>query len=276
VFNAYFAVFPWPALPVDAVGFDLGCGSGRWARFVAPRVRTLHCIDASGRAIEVARMNLATAINCQFHVASVDALPLPDATMDFGYALGVLHHVPDTLAGIKACVAKLKPGAPLLLYLYYAFDNRPRWYQALWRASDLLRRGLCGLPPNCKQLVTTLLAALVYFPLARLALGLEKFGCRVDGLPLSLYRNRSFYTMRTDALDRFGTRLERRFRADQIQAMLHAAGLERISFSPSPPYWCVVGYKREDADTRAGDACPGMVGRVSATARDRTAEVANR
>ena len=44
--------------------------------------------------------------------------------MDFGYSLGVLHHIPDTCAGIKACARLLKRGGPFLVYLYYAFDNR--------------------------------------------------------------------------------------------------------------------------------------------------------
>ncbi len=34
-------------LPEDAEGFDVGCGSGRWAKLVAPRVGRLHCIDPS-------------------------------------------------------------------------------------------------------------------------------------------------------------------------------------------------------------------------------------
>ena len=59
IFREYFAVFPWAHLPARAIGFDLGCGSGRWARFVAPRVGQLHCIDASHAALEVARRNLA-------------------------------------------------------------------------------------------------------------------------------------------------------------------------------------------------------------------------
>jgi hypothetical protein len=50
--------------------------------------------------------------------------------------------------------------------------------------------------------------------------------------------------MRTDALDRFGTRLERRFTADQIKDMMEKAGLNRIKFSDSAPYWCAVGYKK--------------------------------
>src|SRR5918995_1188755 len=114
IFDAYFSIFPWQSLPEGAIGFDLGCGSGRWARLVAPRVGRLHCIDPSA-AIEVARRNLAGQPNCEFHRATVDAIPLADGSMDFGYSLGVLHHVPDTQAGLDACVHKLKPGAPFLV-----------------------------------------------------------------------------------------------------------------------------------------------------------------
>src|SRR5215212_5710119 len=78
LFGLYFATFPWDRLPERAVGFDLGCGSGRWARCVAPRVGRLHCVDASEAALAVARKNLAGQDNCEFHHASVDAIPLPD------------------------------------------------------------------------------------------------------------------------------------------------------------------------------------------------------
>ena len=37
IFEDYFRIFPWESLPDNAVGFDLGCGSGRWAKLVAPR-----------------------------------------------------------------------------------------------------------------------------------------------------------------------------------------------------------------------------------------------
>jgi len=60
---------------------------------------------------------------------------------------------------------------------------------------------------------------------------------------LSGYRNLSFYTMRTDALDRFGTRLEQRFSRERIKAMMEQAGLERVEFSASEPFWCAVGYR---------------------------------
>jgi len=250
-FLQYFSLFPWHALRRDAVGFDLGCGSGRWARFVADRVGQLYCIDASEAALEVAQRNLSSKTNCQFHCASVDSIPLPDDSVDFGYSLGVLHHVPDTFAGIRCCVAKLKSGAPFLLYLYYAFDNRPVWYRALWKATDLLRRFIARLPHRARYLMTQVIAACVYFPLARAALMLERAGLDVQAFPLAAYRNISFYSMRCDALDRFGTHLEQRFTQSQIRTMMQSAGLERISFSGTPPYWCALGYKTPLSSSQA-------------------------
>src|SRR5438270_3985715 len=78
IFDTYFAIFPWELLPPNAEGFDLGCGTGRWARFVAPRLGAgkLHCIDPSA-ALEVARRNLQDVPNIVFHQAAVDQLPLP-------------------------------------------------------------------------------------------------------------------------------------------------------------------------------------------------------
>jgi SAM-dependent methyltransferase len=242
LFDRYFNIFPWSLLPKDAEGFDLGCGSGRWAKLVAPKVGRLHCIDPSV-AIDVARRNLAQFENCVFHCAGVDAIPLVDASMDFGYSLGVLHHVPDTQAGIDACVKKLKPDAPLLLYLYYSFDNRPSWFRLVWRLSDYLRSVISGMPLGFRYFFSQILALLVYLPLARLALIAEKTGINVNNFPLSPYRHLSLYTMRTDALDRFGTRLEQRYSSEQVKGMMEKSGLERIEFSNSEPFWCAVGYR---------------------------------
>ncbi len=243
LFEGYFSVFPWTILPKGAVGFDLGCGSGRWARLVAPRVGALHCIDPSV-AIEVARKNLGSQANCVFHQAGVDDIPLRDQSMDFGYSLGVLHHIPDTRAALAACVAKLKPGAPFLLYLYYAFDNRPVWFCVIWQVSNWVRKVISRMPHGLRYAVSQVIAGLVYWPLARTARLTENLGINVTNFPLSWYRNKGFYVMRTDALDRFGTRLEQRFTRVEIKTMMESAGLENIRFSEETPFWCAVGYAK--------------------------------
>lgn len=244
MFDSYFHIFPWNKLPGNSVGFDLGCGSGRWAKFVAPRVGKLHCIDPSQAALNVAKNNLADTKNCEFHLAGVDTIPLPDACSDFGYSLGVLHHIPDTEAGIKACVSKLKPGAPFLVYLYYAFDNKPLWFKMIWRLSNLLRLFISRSPFMMKYFLCQFIAATIYYPIAKLSLLFEKAGFCVQNFPLSYYRSRSFYVMRNDALDRFGTRLERRFTQKEINKMLVNAGLTNIKFSSTAPYWCAIGFKK--------------------------------
>ena len=87
------------------------------------------------------------------------------------------------------------------------------------------------------------LAALVYWPMTRLALAAERAGRDVSRFPLSPYRHTSFYTMRTDALDRFGTRLEQRFTRDETAAMMRGAGLTDIRFHEDVPYWVACGIK---------------------------------
>lgn len=243
IFDEYFAVFPWDTLPRNATGFDMGCGSGRWARLMAPRVGHLHCIDPSS-ALEVAKTALSSATNVSFHQASVDDSPLLANSQDFGYSLGVLHHVPDTAGAIRACVGMIKPGAPFLVYLYYAFDNRSALFKLAWRCSDLLRRGICRQPAWLKHLLTDTLALVVYYPMARFALLAECIGLEVSSMPLSYYRNHSVYTMRTDSRDRFGTPLEQRFTRKEIAAMLTEAGLRDVRFSERVPYWCAMGIKQ--------------------------------
>lgn len=243
LFESYFSIFPWDTLSKDAVGFDLGCGSGRWAKLVSPRVGKLHCIDPS-TAIEVARNNLRNYINCEFHHAGVDDIPLPDKSMDFGYSLGVLHHIPDTRSALAACVSKIKPGGPFLIYLYYAFDNRPLWFKVIWKISEVIRKILSRLPHGMRYKASQIIALLVYWPLARTAKFLEILGFNVSNFPLSAYRDRGFYVMRTDALDRFGTRLEQRFSKTEIKQMMESVGLENIKFNDQTPFWCAVGYAR--------------------------------
>lgn len=243
LFGQYFAVFPWQDLPTKAVGVDVGCGSGRWAKHVAPRVDRLICVDASEDALAVARRSLSSLPNCEFLNCSVGEMPIPDASLDFGYSLGVLHHVPDTRAAITACVRKLKPGAPFLLYLYYAFDNRPSWFRVVWQVSDLGRRVISRLPYPVRFASSQAIASAVYWPLARAARVLEQVGVDVSHMPLAGYRERSFYVMRTDALDRFGTPLEQRFTREQMLEMMKSSGLERITFSDKLPFWCAVGYR---------------------------------
>lgn len=243
-FDKYFSIFPLDQLKDDYEGFDFGCGSGRWANFIAPMVGKLNCIDASAQALGVAKNNLDHHLNCDFFISDSENIPLEDNSQDFGYSLGVLHHIPDSQKALTHCVKKLKSGAPFLAYLYYSFDNRPKWYYFLWKTSEVFRGLISKLPMPTRYFFSQVMAFFIYYPLAKFAKIMEKFGFNINNYPLSFYRNYNLYAMRTDALDRFGTRLEQRFSLDEMKHMFNKAGLVDISSNTSEPYWCVIGYKK--------------------------------
>jgi ubiquinone/menaquinone biosynthesis C-methylase UbiE len=211
---------------------------------VAPRVGHLHLLDASSDALAVAMQNLVGAANTTFHLASVADIPIEDGSLDFAFSLGVLHHIPDTQSAMREIASKLKSGAPFLIYLYYALENRPSWFRAVWRLSNTFRIVISRLPASLRLVVSQLIAVTIYWPLARMAALAERAGLPTTLIPLEVYRHRSFYVMRTDAYDRFCTRLEKRFTREQIKQMLSDGGFERIRFSENVPYWCAVGLKQ--------------------------------
>lgn len=244
LFNRYFNIFPSDFLKDNKIGIDIGCGSGRWAKHIAPLVKELYCVDASNQALNVAKNNLNGFDNCVFIHAPTDNLNSLDKKFDFGYSIGVLHHIPDTKKALNDCISILKKGAPFLVYLYFAFDNKPIWYRVLWKISDPIRFLISRSSFSIRKLISTLIALFIYLPFSRLALILDKLGISSKNIPLSSYKKTSFYTMRTDALDRFGTRLEQRFTKQEIHSLMIDAGLINIEFSNEIPYWTALGFKK--------------------------------
>jgi SAM-dependent methyltransferase len=244
-FEGYFSMFPFEELG-EAEGFELGCGAGRHAAAIAPKVGRLHCIEPTPNGLASARRLMAGQSNVEFHLAGVDDIPLGDGTQDFGYSMGVLHHIPDTRAALASCTAKLKAGAPFLLYLYYDFENRPLWFRAIWKLSDYGRRLISKLPFRPRKLACDAIAAAVYWPLARAAGLAARLGLPAEGLPLSSYSNARLANMRVAALDRFGTGVEQRFSRAAIRSMMEQCGLTQIRIADGPPYWVALGRKRSD------------------------------
>lgn len=229
-FDAYFDLVDLAGL-ADRRVFDLGCGSGRWASFVAPRCRSLVVVDFSD-AIFVARRNLSDHENVVFVLGDVLDLPFTPGSADFAYCLGVLHHLP--VDALDAC-RRLAPLAPeLLVYLYYALDNRPAHYRLLLGAVTQVRRGLARIrSTRARNAASWLIAALVYWPLARLGRAL---GPRGKTIPLAdTYGGSTLGRMRQDAYDRFFTRIEQRFSRAQIRELTDT--FASVEISDGLPYW---------------------------------------
>lgn len=223
---------------------DVGCGTGRWTKYIAKNAAHVDAVDPSMAVYSAARL-LADETNVRITQAGVDTLPFEDNSFDFVFSLGVLHHIPDTAEAMKRCVEKLTSGGYFLVYLYYNFEQRGFIFKCIFGMSALIRGVVSRLPSNIKKFVCDLLAILIYWPLVQLSRFLEFVGMQAlsKKIPLSYYKSHSWNIVRNDALDRFGTPLEQRFSREEIIEMMKNAGLIEIVISEKEPYWHAVGKK---------------------------------
>lgn len=242
----YFDVIPEEQLKAVRHALDVGCGSGRWSRYLSKRVGFVESVDPSEAVLSAADLNRDRP-NVRVTRASIDGIPFPDGSFDLAICLGVIHHLPDPALALQRVVQKVRPGGHVLVYVYYALDERGPFFRGLFLAADVVRRLVSALPAPLKGWVCDAIAFLVYLPL----IGLANLAARVAGegesiarLPLAYYRNKTLREIRTDALDRFGTSVERRFTHEAFVSLMRAAGLENIQVSPRMPFWHGVGQRR--------------------------------
>ncbi len=245
--DEYFDIITEEMLPADAIVLDLGCGTGRWSLYVAERCAFVESVDPS-EAVFAAKALTHQKENIRITQAASSNLPFEEESFDFVFSLGVLHHIPDTFEALKDLVAQVKNNGWCMVYLYYALDNQPSWYKAIFKVSDFFRKIICRLPGALKRIVCDLIAVFIYGPFVLFGWILKTLlkGDLYKSVPLSYYINKSFNVIRNDALDRFGTPLEQRFTKDEIQSMMERAGLKNIIFSDRTPYWHAVGQKKEN------------------------------
>jgi ubiquinone/menaquinone biosynthesis C-methylase UbiE len=240
----YFDILTEKMINKNTYALDIGCGTGRWTKYLASKVGFIEAVDPS-QAIFAADKLLGEIKNVRLSQASIETLPFADETFDFVMSIGVLHHIPDTHKAMHDCVKKVKKGGYFFVYLYYNLEKRGPYYTALFKMSDLIRKIVSRLPGKLKHFVCDVLAIVFYMPFiwaGRLFkfLGFNNLAKR---MPLHGYQNRSFFMVRNDTLDRFGTRLEQRFSAEEIIEMMQTAGLTDIVISPGIPLYHAVGKK---------------------------------
>lgn len=225
--------------PSTSVAGDFGAGSGRWSSRLAPYFSLVYVLEPSDGASTVLRTKFAGQQKIVVLQETVGANSIPVASLDLAMSLGVLHHIPNTALAIKDVSHSIKPGGVFLCYLYYNLENKPTYYKLIFEGVNLVRRVISAMPRPIRHLSATIIAAVVYWPLARLSKVLSKLGRDTANLPLHHYASMPFVMLANDALDRFGTSLEQRFSKAQITEMLHAADfdLSTLNFSDIEPFW---------------------------------------
>ena len=241
----YFDILNDNMINSNTYALDIGCGTGRWTKYLASKVSFIEAVDPSN-AIFAADKLLEEIGNVRLSKASIETLPFADETFDFVMSIGVLHHIPNTRQALIDCVKKVKRGGYFFVYLYYNLDRRGPFYKALFKSSDLVRKIVSRLPGKIKHFVCDVLAIIFYMPFILPGRFVKFLGFKdlAKRMPLHGYQNRSFFMIRNDTLDRFGTRLEQRFSKKQVIEMMEAAGLTDIIISSGIPFYHAVGKKK--------------------------------
>ncbi|MFH0787164.1 MAG: class I SAM-dependent methyltransferase [Pseudomonadota bacterium] len=231
-FNHYFDLIDLESLRGQRV-CDLGCGNGRWSYFLKNHCRELILIDFSD-SIFVARSNLRDCNSCLFFMGDLTRLPFREDFADFLFCLGVLHHLPvDCLQAVR----DIGSHAPLLLiYLYYALDNRPFYFALLLKMITRLRLTVSKIKnPRFRSGFARVVGIGVYAPLVRLGNILDHLGAS-KYIPLyETYKGKTPQRIRQDVYDRFFTAIEQRCSRKEIGMLKDT--FRQVDISNQIPYW---------------------------------------
>ena len=117
----------------EKIVLDMGCGSGRFTDVVLSNGGYVIAVDNSS-AIDAAKDNLKENLDKALFVqADVLNLPIKDNVVDLSFSIGVLHHTPDPLKGIKESFRTLKKNGEFALSVYSKNTNYDLTMVHLWR-----------------------------------------------------------------------------------------------------------------------------------------------
>lgn len=100
-------------LPRESVVADLGCGTGWFARALAPLCSHLILVDRSQGMLDEARRKLEPlppGTRVDLRRGELDALPIADEELDGAVVGLVLHHLADLATPAREILRALKPG----------------------------------------------------------------------------------------------------------------------------------------------------------------------
>ena len=241
----YFDILNENIVNEESYVLDVGCGTGRWTKYLVDKVGFVEAVDPSD-AIYSADFMLKDCKNIRLSKASIESLPFQDDAFDFVMSIGVLHHIPDTASAMRKCVKKAKIGGHFYVYLYYDVSQRGILFKFLFKIANIVRQIISRMSGKLKRFFCDLIAVVFYMPFVIAGRFLSFLGFKkiASKKPLHFYQNQSFYIIRNDALDRFGTKLEHRFSKQEVIEMMANSGLNEIIVSEKMPFWHAVGKRK--------------------------------
>jgi SAM-dependent methyltransferase len=99
---------------------EIGCGTGVHARLLAEAGANVSAVDLTPTAVELTRRRLALhGLEADVREADAEQLPYDDATFDFVWSWGVIHHSSDTERVLDEIARVLRPGGRFALMVYH-------------------------------------------------------------------------------------------------------------------------------------------------------------
>lgn len=112
---------------------EVGCGLGAISAELARQSAKVTSVDITSTGVRAVtqrfRLDRTSGRAVQ---ADAERLPFADASFDFVWSWGVLHHTPDTAAAMREVVRVVKPGGEIgvMLYNRHSYYN---WFNVIFR-----------------------------------------------------------------------------------------------------------------------------------------------
>jgi SAM-dependent methyltransferase len=112
-----------------ATVLEVGCGQWTTLNYLPGKGAKVYGIDMSIASLRQAKsgaIELGHAGQIAVALGDAEHLPFPDASFERVISIGVLHHTPDTQAGIDEVRRVLRPGGTAIVMLYRR--GNPKWW----------------------------------------------------------------------------------------------------------------------------------------------------
>ncbi|PYN96541.1 MAG: hypothetical protein DMD91_21235 [Candidatus Rokuibacteriota bacterium] len=143
--HAYMALYPYLSryVPADQLRgrrvVEIGLGYGTLGQLLAGVASEYHGIDISPGPVAMMRHRLAQSGIARGSAAQGSALDLPlhDASVDFVYSIGCLHHTGDVGRSVEEIHRVLRPNGRAVIMLY----NQHSFRRLVWAPLSYVRHG---------------------------------------------------------------------------------------------------------------------------------------
>jgi O-antigen/teichoic acid export membrane protein/SAM-dependent methyltransferase len=137
------------------VVLDVGCGMGRFSDVVSRWGATVVGPDHT-QSVDAPHNNHRSRPNVHIAQANIFELPFREATFDFIFSIGVLHHTPNTKAAFDQLPKLLRPNGRIAVWLY------AKYFAVQWKFSDLYRHLTTRLPKRVLHRLSYIAVPLYY------------------------------------------------------------------------------------------------------------------